>query len=323
MVPLATRTYYERQTAIADQAIRAAGRWWRQFDPLDMASWDAVGQRLFVVTAAAQLASAMAADPYLDAVLAETRQPAGAVGKVQARSLAGIASDGWPLESLVAVPALLVRRAVAGGAPVAEAMAGGLASLTRIVDTQVADAGRISVGVGIAARPDVGGYVRMVSPGACSRCVVLAGKFYRWNEGFERHPSCQCVHIPARENIAGNYLTDPDEYFRHLSPAEQDRIFTKAGAQAIRDGADIGQVVNARRGMETAATPSGRKVMVPRNIFGRDVYVTTEGMTRYGLAGQRLGTSSKGVRLMPESIYREAKDRDDAIRLLKRFGFIL
>jgi hypothetical protein len=81
-----------------------------------------------------------------------------------------------------------------------------------------------------------------------------------------------------------------------MSAAEQDKVFTKAGAQAIRDGADPAKVVNARRGMQTAA--DGR-------------LYTTEAAGR---------TAS---RLMPEQIYREANgSRDEAIRLLRRFGYI-
>jgi hypothetical protein len=73
------------------------------------------------------------------------------------------------------------------------------------------------------------------------------------------------------------------------------------------------------------------------DVFGRQVFVTTEGTTRRGVAGARLGAwengakvpgvryrSAKTPRLMPESILELAADnRDEAVRLLKRFGFIL
>ena len=39
----------------------------------------------------------------------------------------------------------------------------------------------------------------------------------------------------------------------------QEDIFTGAGAKVIRAGADPVQVVNARRGMVTAQTASGRR----------------------------------------------------------------
>jgi phage tail tape-measure protein len=79
---------------------------------------------------------------------------------------------------------------------------------------------------------------------------------------------------------------------------------SNADVQAVKDGADLNQVVNAHRGMSTAA---GRKV-------------TSEAMTRRGYAGQLLRGNT---RLMPEQIYREAAgNRQEAIRLLRAHGFI-
>lgn len=104
-----------------------------------------------------------------------------------------------------------------------------------------------------------------------------------------------CIHIPCREDSADDLRTDPKAYFNSLSAAEQDRLFTKAGAEAIRSGADMARVVNARRGMQVAG--DGRAY-------------TTEA------AGRR-------PRLMPEQIYREAgTDRAEALRLLRLHGYI-
>jgi len=96
-------------------------------------------------------------------------------------------------------------------------------------------------------------------------------------------------------------------------PTGENCAFTVAGAQAIRDGADIFQVVNARRGMSTVTT------------FGRQLSTTTEGVTRRGFAGQRMRAAgvSSPVRLTPQAIYELASDRAEAIRLLYRFGYLL
>jgi hypothetical protein len=132
----------------------------------------------------------------------------------------------------------------------------------------------------------------------------LAGKFYRWNEGFERHPQCDCRHIPTTENLAGDLTTDPMAYFDSLTPAEQDATFGAAGAQAIRDGADMGRVVNARR------NGGVRKAQ----LFGKSAFITTVGTGRGGRGGPRI---------MPETIYAIAgEDRAEAIRLLRVHGFI-
>lgn len=329
-------------------------RLWRQVDANDLRSWDLHLARLATVLAGAQLAAAQAADTYVDDVLATQGHAPDPSGRLVAAALAGVASDGRTLDGLLGTPTTAVTEALRRGVPVSRALAGGEAALTMILSTQVADAGRVADGIAIAARPGTG-WVRMLNPPACSRCAVLAGKFFRYNKGFDRHPRCNCTHIPATEAGSGDLRVDPREYFDSLREAEQDKLFTKKGARAIRDGADIGQVVNARRGMGTAGRNElGERVgrLAETRVFGQDVFTTLEGTTRRGLAGQRLiaegarltGESAETVRrrsragdvertvtrqrvqvprLMPEEIYRQAKDRDDALRLLRRFGFII
>lgn len=111
--------------------------------------------------------------------------------------------------------------------------------------------------------------------------------------------NCDCRHIPATESTARHLTTDPRAYFDSLDAAQQERIFTKAGAQAIRDGADAAQVVNARRGMTTA------------QVGGERVLATRAGATR----GR--------IRLMPETIMQIAGgNRREAIRLLRLHGYL-
>lgn len=238
----------------------------------------------------------------VDDMLAEQRIDAPQAAHIILPALVGFASDGRPLGTLL-------RQADTDY------------EFDRIVSTQLADVARSAAGTSIAVRPGVGGYVRMANPGACSRCAILAGRKYRWNQGFERHPNCLCEHVPVAEvesKQAEGLIADPQEYFESLEPAEQDRIFTKAGAQAIRDGADISRVVNARRGMSTAQVnargwiPKGR--LTRTEFAGRQVYLASEATTRRG--------TGRKVRLMPESIYEVARDRDEAIRLLAAHGYI-
>lgn len=247
-----------------------------------------------------QLLAARDAIASVDEMLQEQRIDAPLDGEVVATSVVGTASDGRPLIGLFE-------------------QATSEAAFGLMVATQIQDAARGAAGISIAARPRIG-YVRMLNPPSCSRCAILAGRFYRFNEGFTRHPRCDCRHIPASEATSRDLTTNPHAYFESLSEAEQDRIFTKAGARAIRDGADMNQVVNARRGMAKA------------QVGGRKVLVTTEGTTARGVAGARLGDLRKSgeryrrsgrPRVMPETIYEVAEDREDAIRLLRANGFIL
>lgn len=301
-----------RQQELARKASRLAKRLWTRVDPRDpLGSWRslAAAEALQVLTLA-QLAAADGANGYVAAALAAQGEDGPPAGLVNPDTLAGIASDGRPLDSLLEQPAFEVSALVADGLSTDAATAVGARHLTRIVATQVADAARVATGVGTVASRATG-YVRMLTPPSCSRCIVLAGKFYRTNAGFQRHPLCDCVHIPARENLRDT-VTSPRDFFDSLDAAEQDRVFTVAGAQAIRDGADVGQVVNARRGGLTTAAgqPYGRRRLRRTDVFGQQLFTTTSGARR------------GAARLMPESIYEVAENREDAIRLLRRFGYI-
>lgn len=239
--------------------------------------------------AAYQLLAAQQGAAAVPAMLAEQGISTATAASVVASSLAGYTSAGAPLATMF--------ESIQG--------AGQLAMLAA---SAVQDAGRNGAFLGMAVRPSVAGYVRMLNPPSCSRCAILAGKFFKLSQGFERHPNCDCRHIPVSED-SPDLTTRPDRYFDSLTREEQDRIFTKAGAQAIRDGADIGQVVNARSGMRKA------------QVFGREAWITAAGTARNASARRAMG-AGRPVRLMPESIYALATDRDDALRLLALYGYI-
>lgn len=315
----------QRTAAAAASAIDAE---WSRIDPHRIwLSWQQRLERVLAILTGAQLAAAAGADDYVSAALEEQNTNAAAAGAVNTDALAGIASDGRVLATLLQQPAIEALDALRSGAASQTALAGGRLHLDMIVRTQVADAGRVADGLALVAHRHTSGYVRMLRLPSCARCVILAGTWYRWNTGFERHPRCDCVHIPAAEDT-DDLRTNPTAYFHSLSAADQDTVFTKAGAQAIRDGANIGQVVNARRGMQTAS------------VLGRDVKITTTGTTRRSLAGSRLAREAgtrkvtgqryrraQAPRLMPEQIYADARrydlSRDEVLRQLKRFGYIL
>jgi hypothetical protein len=291
--------YHQVLQALSSRAEEAAIAWWRSLDPADMGgSWPQAAPGLLAALSVCQLAAAALAQPYVEGVVREQGAEPEPAGAVDPQALAGVASDGRPLETLLRQPVVATIIRSSAGMGQAESFALGLSQITQIAATQVSDAGRAAVGVAQAADRAVAGYHRRLSPPSCSRCAILAGRFYRWNAGFDRHPRCDCVHVPAaaaagEQNPLGYSARG---YFDSLSRADQDRIFTQAGAQAIRDGADPGQVVNARRGIHIA----GERQM------------TTEGASR-----------GFGARPMPEQICKDAADRAEAIELLRRHGYIL
>lgn len=319
-------SHQRRQAQLAIRTATRAAELWRQVDRGGIAaSWRSLLPQLLAVVSTAQATATAGAGVYVEDALEAQGARLATAGRVATGSLAGIASDGRPLASLLYQPVIQTLTFIQQGASPPRALAGGLMSLDTIVRTQVADAGRAAESIAIAARPRVAGYVRMLSQPSCSRCIILAGKRYRWNAGFRRHPRCDCRHVPAVEDVADDVRTDPKLAFESMSRAEQERIFGLAGSKAIREGADIYRVVNARRGMQTAT------------VFGREVQLTTEGTTTRGVAGRVLGARDNGtkrratdryasarrVRLMPEQILIEAKgNREEAIRLLKLHGYI-
>ena len=348
--PTSASRHYRRIQRLAAITIAAARQSWRKMDPAR--NWEqqyqeegGIGTELALLAGAAQVAAARESDSYVADVLNELAfGPPTRPGVLNIPGYVGAMGDGRPVATLLEHTVVKAGRsfneayAEAGGPMTAqipgvfdrekaatEALEEAEKFLDLIMHEVVAETARAAESAAMVQREWVEGYVRMLNPPSCSRCVVLAGRFYLWNEGFDRHPGCDCVHIPWSEKDDNDPRVNPELYFDSLSEEEQDKVFTKAGARAVRDGADLNQVVNARRGMSTAAhnargwIPKGR---LTRNDFG--VFTTTEGTTRLGLANRSRTGRNATFRLMPESIYEIAgDDRTEAIRLLKLAGFIL
>lgn len=288
------RSHYERQRVIAAEAVKAVRRLFARNAPLP---------QIVSTVAAYQAASA-------DASTATVAGQAGSSTPLtNVAAFSGVSSYGFPLyEPLVAtidrhVPAPVEALPANWWADASVFMA----EVEQLVASEVADAGRSASQVEFVTRPDWTNYVRMLSPPSCGRCAILAGRIYRDLEAFERHPQCDCVMVPVdsweQAHDAG-YVSSPQEAFDrgHI------RGLSEADSQAIRDGADITQVVNAAQGMTRAA------------VFGHRVKATTTGTTRR--AAWRRANPTRLVRLRPESIYEIADDRADAIRLLRLYGYI-
>jgi len=309
-LPPSAAEYGREQRREIVQAVAAVRRTWRRMGQDFDVSWPRIAPRLLEVTDLAQSRVAAGALDFIPDVLEDTGQSraATAVARPNARGLVGVAGDGRPVDSLLYGAVAHAKTRVAGGASTAQALRSGGKWLSLATGTLLSDTGRQAESLGMGVRP-VSGYVRMLNPPSCSRCVVLAGRWYRKSTGFARHPGCDCRHIPASESVAGDLTVNPAEYFDSLTADEQDATFGKAGAGAIREGAEIGKVVNARRGVQVS------------QVGGRSVLTTTEGTTRRGRAS-RAATGRRGARLMPETIARVATDRDDYLRLLRVNGYL-
>lgn len=251
-----------------------------------------------------------------DVATTVVRHQAAAAATATAAVSAMLAEQGTPVEPEATLSPLAFTAAPAAVTEMAEKTDEDWQQ-DRLVMSLVSDAARAAESVSIATRPRVG-YVRYVSPPCCSRCAILAGRFYRWSSGFDRHPGCDCTHLPT---------TDPRSEFRQNPHDLVDRGLvsglSKADRKALSDGADLNQLVNFKNGS------------IRRLNFGpgRTVTTTDAGVTSRGIAGKSLGGLTKvdgsryrvssRMRLTPDSIYRAAEgDRATAMRLLKLHGYI-
>lgn len=319
-VPVAAQQHQERRAAQAAATAAAVRAVWGDVDPENLeASWLAHVPLAAELIRAGQLAAASTAEAWL---VQEVGPGGGAVNPETAAAATGTLSG--PL----LYPLLVAFNRLRRGFSTALSILSGAAFLEMVTRSLVADAGRIADMAGMIARPRVVSYVRVVHLPACARCVILAGREYTLSDGFLRHPNCDCTLAPRRPGDTWE-LASPASLYEEMTAAQQRRAFGQAGVQAIAEGADVAQVVNARRGMATVTR------------YGRQVQATREGTTRRGLygarrakfekaAGVRFGESTRArarattPRLMPEEIYRLADgDREHAIRLLKRNGYII
>lgn len=306
-IPAAAEAHYRQMQRLQVLALRASRRAWSGVDSRFLSqSWAAlVASQLVPVVSRVQVQAAVSGSSYGGLALAEQGVWVAPESFVDARAFGGVASDGRSLDGLLYSPVTSAKSWIAGGVSPAQALAMGRTVLDSLVRTVVADAGRQAASVDVAARRSVG-YVRMLNPPSCSRCTVLAGKFYRWNAGFQRHPRCDCVHVASAVGSTSaardeGLIDDPYEYFQGLPESEQNRLWGEANARAIRDGADIYQVTNARRGA--------------KGMF------TTEGTSRRGYAGSVLRRGQR--RMTPDAIYRLNPNRADALQALRDQGYIL
>lgn len=326
---------------LGNDLIRRVTGLWSLGDVRDLdGSWDALAPRITDTVADAQVTAARQATPYMNAVDASYGR-APAVISLAPEAFSGVMLDGRELGPALYSAVTTAKQAIGAGMAPPSAFQAGAHALAVIAQAALQDMGR-QADITLGRARTYTRYVRVVSAGACSRCAVLAGSASS-EKPFLRHVGCQCQAMPivvsrGREDgkIPDGFFRDPLEYFDSLSKADQERTFTKAGAEAIRAGADVGKVVNARRGAYgigysghyNAPVPVGtRNRLRPIQIGVKPdgsplrVFATTEGTTARGDFGRYRRTAQ--VRLMPEQLIKMAGGDVERLReLLTRYGYM-
>lgn len=309
-VPRDVAAHYERVQTYQEDALTETLRAWREVSPDRISeSWERVLPHAAAAVTSAQVSAAESALISNADMAVDTGQYELPDAFVDPESVAGMSSTGGDIEAALYTPAIKAKQAITGGMLAPAAVRETRKEFDRLVRSLVSDAGRQAATADMATR-FTGGYVRMLNPPSCKRCVPLAGRWYRWNDGFLRHPRCDCVHIPAKSRQWAEdegWIADPYEYFEGLDKDGQDRLLGPGAAQAVRDGGDIYQVINATTARRRGGSP-----------------VSADGMTTTASTSRRRGITKGRERLTPDGIYaRAGGDRAKALRMLEEHGYIL
>lgn len=322
--------HLRRREELSGRVARNAARLWRSIELQNLdAGWDRIAPVLERLVSAGQYRAAAMAPRYTSAALAEQGAPATS-GLIVASAFTGVTLDGREVAPELYAAVTTTKRLIAGGVGVGQAFRVGTSLMSLLTSQMVRDAGNMADKVSSVARGTVQ-YARVLNPGACSRCAILAG-VGNFSRHFERHPGCKCTTIPVRngEQAPEGIYASAGEYFNSLSKAEQGRIFTKAGAESIRLGASENSVVNARAGMFRVQQEGSLVARATqRTLVGPDgkpfqAYTTTVNRKRVGSPYRVDGSRrSSSVRLMPETILKLADgDPVKAKELLRQYGYL-
>lgn len=290
--------------------------------PMDIDVWEReYGDKVVKLIARAQAKNAALVDKTMNLELMANGWQDSPIGMLNPDGFAGFMPDGDPLEMIPRAVAKRVRERLAlyeEPTPQQRRLAweAGGQLLATITQTALIDTQRMAKSVAGLMRPKTL-YVRVANLPCCARCAVLAGKRGYWDEPFRRHPGCDCSQIAVPNDDSIRFEGpgfDVQAYWDSLSAADQDKVFTKSGAAAIRAGADINQVVNSRLGMSaagssftTVGTTSRSKTM--RYYYGRPTS-SVKGLPRV----ERLS--------VPEIIKLTEGDHQRRVELLYQHGYI-
>lgn len=334
---------------------------WRQMDVNSLdASWGRVAPKMVQLVASAQLAAADLTPGYiraLDNSYNFTSQPA----RIVPQAFSNVMGDGREVAPALYGAVTTTKGLIGKGIPVPNAFQSGGSFLSIIASAALQDMARNADEV-LSAGKGYTRYVRVIGGTACSRCAILAGTYSATETAFQRHVHCCCstcpIEIAGKPAVSGmkvpeGFHDSPGSYFDSLSAEEQDRVFTKAGAEAIRQGADVTKIVNARRSaygigytghsrslggvkVPTVAT-RGRltPITIGRKADGSPLQVFATQFTArsqfYKSEAQRVEASLAGgnftrtvsVRLMPEQLAIMANGSSDRwVELLGKYGYL-
>jgi hypothetical protein len=252
-----SQRYAAGQTAVAVQAAALVLLLWDSINPFASIAdqWSQLSEAALAALAEAQRDAALMALAFVQAHADACGVPEdGDVPILDVESaVVGRSQTGKPLADVLAKAEMQARSLIWGGMPPDQAWTRARSTLDTVVQTEVADAARETINTGMCLDDRITGYERLVTMPACDLCIVLAGRTYRYSEGFQRHPKCSgCVHVPTYHvpghGVIGGVPSEhtPDGLAAAMSPDERRAVFGPEGAEAIENGAGVSPIVQGR-----------------------------------------------------------------------------
>ncbi|PFG28315.1 hypothetical protein [Corynebacterium renale] len=291
-------------------------------EPMDIDLWEqTLAQGIVPLITEAQAANAALVDKTMNLELMANGWQDTPIGVLNPQGFAGFTPDGDPLEMIPRAVAKHVRERLAlyeepSVQQRRQAWESGGKLLATIAQTALIDTQRMAKSVAELMRPKTL-YVRKANVPCWARCAILAGKRGYWDKPFKRHPGCDCTQIAVPEGTGAPPKTPEfsvQAYWDSLSARDQEKVFGKAGAAAIRSGADINQVVNSRSGMSAAGSAFTTVGTTQRSQTMRYYYGKPTGSVRGMARVPRLS--------VPEIIRQTQGDARARTALLFQHGYI-
>lgn len=284
----ADREYQAARERLTVAAYKQVGTIWREVgDDFDR-GWPIVAPAIVATITDAQEGAAADGLAYFDAALVE-QDITPQAPRIDPAAFAGVAYslDGLTTGDLDSLTyGSVVHARTAPATSLSERIDAGSRWLGRITQTQLSQAGRASMSVAMTSDAQTG-WTRTVNPPCCRFCAVRAGTFHTWNYPFWQHTGCDCTRTPTTFDRLGETATDigPDDV----------TYLTDAQREAMREGADLGRIINSERGIS------------------EDRMTTTAQISR----------RNRGrTRLTPDGIYAVSATREEAIERLRQYGYI-
>jgi len=302
-----TDAYRARLVELRRRAVTAtAAAWALELDDLDASflAWLGTADRILSTT---QAELVRLSDLYVAHYIAsELGVPPSPVG-VAPSTIAGTTNDGRALREILRPSLFTVKKAIGEGRPFAEASKLGEARALRNATTEVDGAADRTVDELLEARPEVRGWRRVASGGACGACLAaMTGAVQDTSKLLHRHPHCRCTKEPVVDGVpdrAGR--PTGKDLFDQMSAEEQNALFAGRGgerkAELLRSGAvDLEDFeLETRFAVEGTKGRGADRVLTERSLKDLEE-----------IAARRSGRGSEPAKKKP----RRRKDNFDAER---------